>query len=366
MQRSTDFSVYTLQRFIGDQLISDYRVRFCCRVAAFGAQSVSFHLSTDTLKMRGLMYCSSIWTCPVCSVLIRKNRVAQVQSLFESSIAAGYSLHFVTLTFTLQHDRKNCDAMITAQSGAWRLMTGSRAYKLWRKQNQIVHYMRALEITHGAAGWHPHYHLVFASRTQDFDYALLFQFWTAAVTLQGGVSVLGAQNYQFVQSTDVLQVAQYTSAWGAGIWNISSEIVASKTRTRRIGSRTPMQLAADAMMGDSRSAALFKEYAHATKGMRANTFSRGWLALINIDDVSETIDPAIVDGELILSITTSDFKKLGAYREKFFQAVLIGSFYELQLVAQLKQISLYNLSHQHFKIPYSTMVINSGGNYEFL
>jgi len=67
-----------------------------------------------------------------------------------------------------------------------------------------------------------------------------------------------------------------------------------------------------------------------------------------------------------LSITTSDFKKLGSYREKFFQAVLIGSIHELQTIAHLKQISLYNLSQQHFKIPYSSMVCSSGCNYEFL
>lgn len=349
------FRGYGLQRFIGSHLIPDFRVSSCCRIAAFGAQSVAFYNKENALRLRGVNYCSSVWTCSICSPMIRRRRGEIVERLFTDTLAAGLQLHFVTLTFTLDatmgRSRHDLAAMLSSQSDAWRQMVQSRAFKVWKSRYNIVHYMRSLEITHGLRGWHPHFHLVFASPLSQIAENELFFLWSHALRLNGAHMSINAQNYQLVSASDVREVSRYVSAWGAGSWSLSHEMTKEKTNTRRIGSRTPMQLAADAMLGDQNAAELFRVYAHATKGMRATTFSRGWLAAYSIDDdeVLDLIVPEQLDGELLVAMSTDDFPKLRSRREVFFAAIMARDIYQLRAICRVCGIpSLYHISSHWF------------------
>jgi len=349
------FRGYGLQRFIGTYLIPDFRVSSCCRIAAFGAQSVSFYNKENNLRLRGVNYCSSVWTCPICSVMIRRRRADVVEKLFADTLASGMHLHFVTLTFTLESNdkrsRHDLPAMLTAQSAAWRQMVQSRAFKVWKLKNGVVHYMRSLEITHGVRGWHPHFHLVIASQSSVLASSALFSLWSHALQLNGAYMSVNAQNYQRVIAHQIRDVSRYVSAWAAGSWSIANEMTTEKTNTRRIGSRTPMQLAADSMLGDSKATDLFRDYAAATKGMRATTFSRGWLAAyaIDEDDVIDIVQPEQIDGDLLVAMSTDDFPKLKKNREVFFAAIMAKDYHSMIMICRSCGISaLYHISAKWF------------------
>ena len=227
----------------------------------------------------------------------------------------------------------------------------SRAFKVWKTRYGVVHYMRSLEITHGKNGWHPHYHLIFVSPLSNIAHNELFFLWSHSLQLNGAHMSINAQNYQLVQSNDVADVSRYVSAWAAGSWGISQEMVIEKQNTRRIGSRTPMQLAADAMTGDDNAAVLFRVYASATKGLRATTFSRGWLALYSIDDdeVLDLITPEDIDGNLLVAMQTEHYPKLKKYREVFFAAIMAKDYYGMIAICTTCGIpGLYHISGRWF------------------
>lgn len=320
---------YRLQRYIGRILSDGNRVSFCCTKAGFGSQSVRVCAKDcdngTAVILHGVAYCSSIWTCPVCGRILRRRRAERTTDIFRRTMAMGYRLLFVT--YTLSHTRDiSASEMLERQRKAWRSFTNSRTYRDVIKRFGTGWAMRALEITYSnSSGWHPHYHAVYAvaSHVSDDVAKELYYAWAAAVLGTGSDALPQGFNAEYVADPD--KVADYVSSWGGGDFKLGYEV--SGIKLGRRGSRSPFQLAADALDGCDASKMAFIEYADAIRGSRAQTWSRNWRAAFDLldDDVKEdTISSADLiekDAVITLVLHTYEYERLGRRRDDFIDCV---------------------------------------------
>ncbi|WP_181725729.1 protein rep [Nocardia gipuzkoensis] len=122
-----------------------------------------------TAGFGGLETCGRVWLCPVCSAKIRVRRGDQIAEAVGRHLDGGGTAWFVTVT--LPHEKGDALAdSFAALTEAWRYVKTGRAYQRDRKDFGILGDIKAVEVTHGENGWHPHAHvLVIASRGLEFD-----------------------------------------------------------------------------------------------------------------------------------------------------------------------------------------------------
>jgi hypothetical protein len=138
------------------------RVRECGR--STHGDSVGIALRDDRAHFTGLTTCGSVWACPVCSARIWAERGDELATAIGAHRARGGTVVMVTLTMRHKRSDKLCD-LWDALSDAWTAArggySGSRAALA---DAGCTGWVRAIEATHGANGWHLHVHaLMFLS-----------------------------------------------------------------------------------------------------------------------------------------------------------------------------------------------------------
>lgn len=178
------------------------------------------------------------------------------------------------VTLTIRHGLEDqLPSTIERLSKALRRVKSGRAAVRLRQDFGIVGDVRALEVTYGRNGWHPHTHALTFSRAPLTGARLtryrrrLFVLWYRACEREG----LPLPSYRY--GVDV-RGARYASDYVAK-WGFAAELAKPGAKTGRAGGRTPWELLADAGSGDKRAAWLFREYAECFKGRRQLWWSRG-------------------------------------------------------------------------------------------
>lgn len=222
----------------------------------------------------GVLTCDSRWMCPLCAAKItERDRVELQHGMVLWKCCGGVTY---LLTFTFPHDvtmqlREGVEKMQRAQA----LMKGKRAYKKIMAAAGVVGAVKALEVTYGKNGWHPHVHmLVFARAGQEGVLADVRELWAAAVAAVG----LGNVNEHGFDCRGGDFAADYVAKFGkepsdetrsaAGAWwTASHELTKGHTKqTMRLKGATPFTLLRWCREGDAQAGALFAEYAAAFKG----------------------------------------------------------------------------------------------------
>jgi len=231
---------------------------------------------------QGLQTCALSWLCPVCSPKIAERRAREIESAMAICKAQGGQV--LMPTFTAPHQRK--DALVETLDRikkALRSMGQSRRYRQLQDRLSVAGRITATEITHGEAhGWHPHFHELWFFDRAGVDLvaleAELFTMWRAAC-LKFGLGAPSRKHGVVVQHGS--RAAQYVSKMGAKEWGLADEISKASSKAGRGGSRSAWQLL-DCMLDpeatpahQKRAAALFSEYAEATKGRRQLAWSPG-------------------------------------------------------------------------------------------
>ena len=231
---------------------------------------------------KGLQTCSSVWTCPVCAAKISERRRAELEALISAHVAAGGYVLLVTRTFP--HQRSDVLSDVLDQlAKAEASYKAHRDYKTFAKAFGLVGTVRAVEVTYGANGWHPHVHeLLFLSVPVALDDLEedLFRIWQGAAVRAGFPSPCRAHGLQLQDGT---KAAKYASKWG-----LESELTQWHRKRGKIDSQTPFDLLRQVFdTQDKHAAALFREYAEAFHGRHQLQFSRGLKKLYAIADVSD-------------------------------------------------------------------------------
>ncbi len=162
----------------------------------------------------------------------------------------------------------------------------NRGWRLAERRIGLVGFVRAVEVTHGRNGWHPHLHVLWFVKCHpqertDFE-AWLLRRWSAVVAKAGLGEVDGrAVSVQSARSGQA--VAEYLGKWG-----LDWEVTSGAYKKAKGASRNPWRILADYQAtGWYPDGELFKEYASAFKGARQLTWSHGLKALYGVDELRD-------------------------------------------------------------------------------
>lgn len=289
--------------------------------------AVSVVLGPDGAHLNGTQTCGSVWACPVCSASIRQGRALEVEAAARLHLEAGGSLVFVTLT--LPHDSADrLGPLLDTVADGWKAVTQSRSYRRVRKAHGLDA-IRAVEVTYGRNGWHPHVHaLLFVGELVD-DLVL--------DELRGGVEsawrrfVVGAgfrspssghgvrwQPVALTSGADAL--ARYLTKVQDGFGaerSVGLEMARGDLKRGRKTSRTPFDLLEAAAHGDRQAMVLWHQYEEATKGRRALTWSHGMKRRLGLSEVTdEDIAGAAVPGEVVAEFSEREWALVVRYEAR--------------------------------------------------
>lgn len=294
------------------------RRAFCGRARSIGSVAVKVRHDEagSHAHFSGVQHCGSVWACPVCAPIIRRERAEEITEAARRHLASGGGIAMVT--FTLRHSRiDSLSVLMRLLCDAYQDMSRSRAFRDWRADSGQRGSITATEITYGVAGWHPHRHvLMLFDRpvTREDEAAVrdeLFDMWSHAVDRCGGRTVSRDAFDVRAVTRGEEQVASYVTKTIKGVDGIGAEVSLADVKAgRAAGSINPFQLL-DVETAEAER--LWNEYADATKGRSAIRWSRGLRDALGMG--RERTDEEIVDelervGEVRVLIAPSLFNRV--------------------------------------------------------
>lgn len=258
----------------------------------------------------GLQVCASVWSCPVCAAKISERRRSELVSAIDSAKVLGLQVQLLTLTVPhgLGDDvRLVLDGILSA----WRKTTTSRAGKALRKEIGIRGTVRALEVTHGNNGFHPHLHVLlfldqgYTPSAVQREFSVL---WRDAC----GKAGLPVPSFEHgCRVDDGSHAARYASKWG-----LESEMTKGHMKKAKTGGKSPWDFLRDVLEkrdGHEKSAALFRVYAEAFKGRRQLYWSNGLRDLLDVGkEISDEEVAAIQEdnAEVLAELTVEQWRAI--------------------------------------------------------
>lgn len=280
-----------------------------------------FHPMSKTIPLRvhngaahfsGVETCGSVWTCPVCASRVATRRADDVKSVIDAIEAEGGATYM--MAFTLRHSRAQTAAETRAAvTGCWSKMLSRRAWKRLCAEYGITGYIRALEVTHGGNGWHPHLHtLLIGDRELSSDETAacelaIFELWESIVAKTGNGWVKRSL-FKFERAENSEMAGRYVVKWGA-----DRELTQAHSKVARGGGLSPWGLLERSMDGDRRAGALFREYAKAFHGARQLTWSGGLKARFGIDVPDDEIAAETAEearAEVVGVVTATEYRNM--------------------------------------------------------
>lgn len=230
-------------------------------------------------RLYGLCRCHSVWLCPICAPEIRAARGAEISAAVRSWLAAGGGVEFGSAT--VRHGLG--DRLATTYgtvTKAWRGVWDSRGVRSERARVAHEGWVRTVEVTHGANGWHPHIHWLdffsvpLTSEDRRAYEAAVFDAWSAAVVRSGAVAPLREYGVRVVQvrEADGNDRGGYMTSLNAG-----AELTALSTKEALRTGKTPFDILrlVGEWRGELAVVRLWHEYEQATRGRRMLGWSKG-------------------------------------------------------------------------------------------
>jgi hypothetical protein len=280
--------------------------------------SVSMRAADDGRVMfKGLATCGLTWECPCCGMTIKARRADQIRELVEWHGRDGVQL----LTLTFRHGLG--DDLRKARQGladAWRGMARGAPWAKFKRAIGYVGTVRALEVTHGPNGWHPHLHVLILARP-DWHLATMPDGEPVADWLQARWSDMVCRYLGEKHEPDE-EHGTDLSPCSAGdyLQKLGLEVSDPGKKVARLdGNRTPLELAAAIVEHRKpRDVALWRTYCLAMRGARQLTWSKGLRELAGIPDKT---DQELAEDEeagqpttKVLTISGADWRAIARYR----------------------------------------------------
>ena len=337
---------WELQHSARELLGTKHRIGVCHRVPSrFVGEGETpgvkvYQRADSATYYRGLMICANSWACPVCAAKIAERRRAELEEAIARHLGNGGGVYHMLLT--VPHSRKDKPLGLVGDLLDCFRMLCSGKFRLSVLVPGYVGAVRALEVTHGDNGWHPHLHvLIFTAAPLDDQVLDLVEHkvwakWEARVFKRMGkapsrkaFSFAGAIRGNFeekqLRTVDgeiehVCPVTGYVTKFGADReieeivkrrrWGASDELTKGHLKTAGRGGRSPWQLLADYQGGDIHAGMLWKEFVAAFKGRAQLNWSRGLRERLGLDDErdDEQIAASVEAEDVLLArITVEDW-----------------------------------------------------------
>lgn len=230
--------------------------------------------SSLVAHVSGIRRCGSPWSCLLCAPVIRERRATEIDTGVSNHLSSGGSALFVT--WTLSHHITDALApRLDAVTEALRHVLGGAPWAKRKTRLGFVGAIRAVEITDGINGWHPHNHslLLFDRILTDAEVEDLSSWalgrWGGVVQAKGFGRV-NSHGLDVRRVTDAAELSSYLTKIDGG-WGVGLELARSDVKRN-----SPLQHLRDfATTGDMASAARWVEYERATYGKRSLRWSPG-------------------------------------------------------------------------------------------
>lgn len=279
--------------------------------------------SNGVAHVGGITRCGSPWACPLCAPLVREHRAGDLDQVLSHHLAQGGGAEFVTVT--LPHKQGDAlKGLLKTVTKGWTSVVATPAWagrktKLGgldpglKQKLGVMGQVKAIEITRGANGWHPHAHVLVVTRRPLTDHQRgelaehVYDRW-ANFVVKAGYSRPSRKH-----GVDVRPVLAREADGGASLgrylckvqdgWGVGQELARTDAKRGRNGSENPWEILERAMSdGDADALALWWEYEQATKGTRALVWSPGLRAELGAglevsdeEAASEDLDEAVVE-----------------------------------------------------------------------
>jgi len=321
-------SRYDLQD-VARRLLPGSRVSNCQRLRAAGGvghdKADGVHVlrsASGGCHFTGLQTCGSVWVCPVCAAKISEHRRIDVATGIQRWRDHGGVVSLLTLTAP-HWVGDDLVRLLKSQALALTRFWSDRHVRRIFVDLGVVGQVRALELTYGANGWHPHYHcLVFGERMPELDQLVeLYERWAHCCVKAG----LGAPSAAHgLRWDDGSYADKYVSKWG-----LEHEVTKGHIKQSK-GGQSPFDFLRAAQQGDRQAGDLFKVYAAAFKGKRQLFYSRGLRVLLGLG--AELTDAEAVEqaapGELVGRLTWEQWRyfcRLGL-RGRVLEVAAVGGW----------------------------------------
>lgn len=271
------------------KLLPNERVRFCLRHRIDGAKGVEvkYNEKREKAHYSNVQRCGSVWTCPICSAQISEGRRSELKRGKEywlglgGAMEAGGAVYLMTLT-NPHHHGDNLEQLLLGQKKALKYLWSDRKPKELLKELGKVGHIIATEVTHGANGWHPHYHILLFFNAPINAKALsnlLGSIW------QNCCKKAGLKIPSIEHGVDIREgkyADKYISKWG-----LEDEVTKGHIKKGLEGNLTPWDLLRLSEAGCEKSGYLFQVFAAAFKGKRQLNWSNGLKTLLKVDEVTD-------------------------------------------------------------------------------
>lgn len=243
--------------------------------------------------------CGSAWSCPVCAPVVRAARALEVEAGLAAHMDGGGGAEFVTVT--VPHYAQNALApRLRAIRRALGLILSGAPWKRRKGRLGYVGCIRAVEITYGQNGWHPHLHavLLFERPLTDTERADLRE-WM--VSRWGGV--VAAERFGKLHGRHGLDVrpvtrdglGDYMTKVDGGWASAGMELARGDLKSSR--GLTPFEvLYRMAATGEARWERLWVEYESATFGAHSLEWSPGLRARLIAEPEKDDVELAAAEG----------------------------------------------------------------------
>jgi len=308
-------------------LLPDNRIQVCWRYPLPARKSIEIIYSDERgcARSNGTMKCGSGWVCPACMRYIAQRRREEL----ELAMARSKEKYFtVMLTFTARHNRGDKLAeLLASMVKAYGKVFSGRWWHTMKSELMANGAIRATEITYGANGWHPHFHVIWfvdkamldddiAGSPEEYAQAVRNHVGDQWLTKLESVGLSG-NSAAFDVRTANDDIAEYVSKWGHMPANWSSnvsayEVASAVTKKAKAGNIGVLDMLFEAGQ-DENMKRLYLEYYHATKGKSQLHWSKGLKAELDIDIIRDEIAAQGIETEtdrLLAEIHISDWRNI--------------------------------------------------------
>jgi Replication protein len=274
---------------------------------------------------RGLMRCGMGWVCPVCAQRLSEIRREMLTTALNNSREKYLPL---MVTYTAQHYKgQPLKSLLEGMNAAYRYMRQQRLWRVYKEEYDLRGETRALEITYGDNGWHPHFHVLLWIKIEylkylkdehgNYDIKRMCEGMETAFT---PMWIEALEKYQLtalagpglhVQSSWDL-ISDYLSKSGTVLpadtskWGIAEEMTKGQLKKARADGKTPWEILLESYAGFPGAGDLFVEYEQATRGKSALRWSPGLAAELGVsaDEMKELAKEQVSDDEVLLASLT--------------------------------------------------------------
>lgn len=236
--------------------------------------------------LAGVASCGMVHVCPYCAARVAAHRAEELRRGIQSWIDDGGVV--TMLTFTLRHSvADTLSGVLGVLRDAHRFLVKSRSYRSLVSGVGAAGTVRALEVTLGCNGWHPHFHVLLFHRSRRFRFGALAEHWLDALERFGGSGASGIAFH--ARTVDAASAA----SWYVNVAGCAREVALGPAiKKGRHGSLTFWQLALQSV---SESALRLKvyEYFLTMRGYHVLQWSRGLRDRLGLGD--EQGDQEVLD-----------------------------------------------------------------------